>query len=279
MRLPIERVNVSILGDILPISQNLSPDILTFGRYTLQPAGPHTPKQLHTCPHTRSMAFPTPNKPQLVHRFRLWDSCVKDVKTGHTVFDLTQIPTARSGILSFPSKPLLAVVVPGSEVPVGLIRIGNFHMSAIDITIHDRQNKVSPSTWGYPRDWMFTPTSITASEPWRWQRDKTRKGRGVILVDKKINGRVKARISGDVLTLIDLELSGETAREVVMTAIALAEHVRRQRKHRLVLDVGGAIYNGSDGTVGGDGGGGCGGDGGSGGDGGGGGGGDGGGCS
>ena len=63
-----------------------------------------------------------------------------------------------------------------------------------------------------------------------------------------------------------------------MTAIALAEHVRRQRKHRLVFDVGGAIYNGGDGTVGADGGGG-GGDGGSGGDGGGGGGDGGGGCS
>jgi hypothetical protein len=171
------------------------------------------------------------------------------------------------------------VAVPGSEVPVGLIRIGNFHMSAIDITIHDRQNKLSPSTWAYPRDWLFTPISITVSEPWRWQRDKTRRQRGVVLVDKKINGRVIARISGDTLTLIDLELSGETAREVVMTAIALAEHVRRQRRNRLVFDVGGAIYNGGDGTVGGDGGGSCGGDGGSGGDGGGGGGGDGGGCS
>lgn len=204
---------------------------------------------------------------------------MKDVKTGHTLFNLTQTPNTRSGFLSLPSKPSLMVAVPGSEVPVGLIRIGNFHMSAIDITIHDRQNKLSPSTWAYPRDWLFTPISITVSEPWRWQRDKTRRQRGVVLVDKKINGRVIARISGDTLTLIDLELSGETAREVVMTAIALAEHVRRQRRNRLVFDVGGAIYNGGDGTVGGDGGGSCGGDGGSGGDGGGGGGGDGGGCS
>ena len=54
-----------------------------------------------------------------------------------------------------------------------------------------------------------------------------------------------------------------------MTAIALAEHVRRQRRNRIVFDVGGAIYNGGDGTVGGDGGGSCGGDGGSGGHGGG----------
>ena len=204
---------------------------------------------------------------------------MKDIKTGRTVFNLTQTPTTRRGFLSLPSKPSLAVVVPGSEVSVGLIRIGNFHTSAIDITIHDQQLKVSPSSWGYPRDWTFTPSSIAVSEPWRWKRDKTRKQRGVILVDKKINGRVIARISGDTLTLIDLEISGETAREVVMTAIALAEHVRRQRKHRMVFDVGGAIYNGGDGTVGADGGGG-GGDGGSGGDGGGGGGGDGGGgCS
>ena len=191
---------------------------------------------------------------------------MKDIKTGHTVFNLTQTSTARRGFLSLPSKPSLAVVVPGSEVSVGLIRIGNFHTSAIDITIHDRQLKVSPSTWSYPRDWTFTPNSIAVSEPWRWKRDKIHKQRGVILVDKKINGRVIARISGDTLTLIDLEISGETAREVVMTAIALAEHVRRQRKDRLIFDVGGAIYNGGDGTVGADGGGGCGGDGGSGGD-------------
>lgn len=224
------------------------------------------------------MALSDPDRSRPVRHLRLWDSCVKDIKTGHTVFNLTQTPTARRGFLSLPSKPSLAVVVPGSEVSVGLIRIGNFHTSAIDITIHDRQLKVSPSTWGYPRDWTFTPNLIAVSEPWRWKRDKTYKQRGVILVDKKINGRAIARISGDTLTLVDLEISGETAREVVMTAIALAEHVRRQRKHRLVFDVGGAIYNGGDGTVGADGGGG-GGDGGSGGDGGGGGGDGGGGCS
>ena len=205
---------------------------------------------------------------------------MQDVNTGRAVFNLTQTPTARHGFLSLPSKPSLAVVVPGSEAFVGLIRIGNFHTSAIDITIHDRKLKVSPSTWSHPRDWIFTPNSIAVSQPWRWRRDKTRNQRSVILVDKKINGRVMARISGDTLTLVDLGISGETAREVVMTAIALAEHVRRQRRHRMVFDVGGAIYNGCDSTVGSDGGGGCG-DGGSGGDGGGGGGGGdgGGGCS
>jgi hypothetical protein len=217
------------------------------------------------------MALPIPNKSQPVHRFRLRDSCVKDMESGHTLFNLTQTPDARSGFLSLPSRPLFMVAVPGSDVPVGLIRIGNFHMSAIDITIHDQQNKLSPSTSGYPRDWLFTPNSITASHPWRWQRDKTRGQRSVILVDKKMNGRVIARILGDTLTLVDLDLSGETAREVVMTAIALVEHVRRQRRNRLVFDIGGAVYNGGDGTVGGYGGGGCGGDGGSGGDGGGGG--------
>ncbi|GAB7322981.1 hypothetical protein MBLNU13_g05511t1 [Cladosporium sp. NU13] len=224
------------------------------------------------------MALPDLNSSRPVRHLRLWDSCVQDVNTGRAVFNLIQTPTARRGFLSLPSKPSLAVAVPGSEVSVGLICIGNFHTSAIDITIHDRQLKVSPSTWSYPRDWTFTPNSIAVSQPWRWQRDKTRKQRGVVLVDKKINGRVIARIAGDTLTLVDLEISGETAREVVMTAIALAEHVRRQRKHRLVFDVGGAIYNGGDGTVGADGGGGCG-DGGSGGDGGGGGGDGGGGCS
>lgn len=224
------------------------------------------------------MALPFTDKSQPLRHLRLWDSTVKDVKTDQIILNLTQSPNARRGFLSLPSKPSLAVVVPGSEIPVGLIRVGNFHTSAIDITIHDRQLKVSPNTWRYPRDWTFTPNSIAVSEPWRWQRDKTNKQRSVILVDKKINGRAIARISGDTLTIMDLELSGETLSEVVMTAIALAEHVRRQRRDRFVLDVGGAIYNGSDGTVGADGGGSCGGDGGSGGDGGGGGG-DGGGCS
>ena len=224
------------------------------------------------------MALSDLNRSRPVRHLRLWDSCVQDVNTGRAVFNLTQTPNARRGFLSLPSKPLLAVAVPGSEVPVGLIRIGNFHTSAIDITIHDRQLKVSPSTWSYPRDWTFTPNTIAVSQPWRWQRDKTSKQRCVVLVDKKINGRARARILGDMLTIMDLELSSETIGEIVMTAIALAEHVRRRRRDRLVLDVGGAIYNGSDGTVGADGGGSCGGDGGSGGDGGGGGG-DGGGCS
>lgn len=224
------------------------------------------------------MALPFADGSPPLRRLRLWDSCVKDFKTGHTILNLTQPPNARRGFLSLPSKPSLVVAVPGSEIPVGLIRPGNFHTSAIDITIHDRQLKVSPNTWGYPRDWTFTPNTIAVSQPWRWQRDKTSKQRCVVLVDKKINGRARARISGDILFIMDLELSNETVREIVMTAIALAEHVRRQRRDRLVLDVGGAIYNGSDGTVGGDGGGGCGGDGGSGGDSGGGGG-DGGGCS
>jgi len=223
-----------------------------------------------------ALQFPGNSQP---HHLRLWDSCVKDATTGHTILDLTQDYNARRGFLLLPSKPCLLAVIPGSEAVVGLIRIGNFHTSAIDITMHDRHIKVSPSSWGYARDWTFKPNSIEVNQPWRWQRDKTNKRRCVILVDKKINGRVIARIMGDTLTLVDRELSIETASEVVMTAVALAEHVRRQRRNRFVLDVGAAIYNGGDGTVGGDGGGSYGGNGGSGGDGGGGGGGDGGGCS
>ena len=217
-------------------------------------------------------------KPQHLRHVRLWDSCVKDDKGDRTVFTLTQTP-GRS-FLSISSQPLLEVKEPGSENPIGLIRIGSFHMSAINVTMHDRNIKLSPAnSMKFPRDWVFRPNSISVDQPWVWQRDKTRQERGVMLVDKKINGRPIARISGDTFTLIDLGLSVETTNEVIMTAIALAEHVRRQRRNRFVLDVGGAIYNGSDGTVGGGGGGSGGGDGGSGGDGGGGGGGDGGGCS
>lgn len=109
-----------------------------------------------------------------------------------------------------------------------------------------------------------------------WQRDKSERVRAVVLNDKKSGGRVIARIRGDTLMIDAPDLSRETWEEVVMTAVALAEHVRRQRQHGFVLDVGGAIVSGGDGGSGGYSGGG---DGGSGGDGGGGGGDGGGGCS
>lgn len=228
------------------------------------------------------MFAPTSKDGKPVLRLRLNDTCITDVNTGRTIYALTQAPSS-----GFMSSPLLIVTIPGNEQPLAFVRTGSFHMSSITITMHDdrrqqRQMKVATGNlMKFPREWLFTPDSAVASQPWVWQRDDVHQQRSVVLKDRKVNGRPVARITGEILTCVNLDVSAEVWMEVVLTALALAEHVRRQAKRRMIWSLSGAIYNGGDGTTGGGGGdGGFGsGDGGSGGDGGGGGGDGGGGCS
>ena len=94
----------------------------------------------------------------------------------------------------------------------------------------------------------------------------------MILVDDKKRGRTIARIDGSTLTFEQAGLGQETLDEIIMTAVALADHARRHSKNADVVDLSGSIADLVGGTggggvcdVGGGGGGGGGGDGGGGG--------------
>lgn len=205
---------------------------------------------------------------QLLH---LWDKHVTNARTGETIFTLSKA-LRQTRFISF--KPVLVVSHVFSSEPICTIRVGRLRESAIRVTTPEREIKIS-SVGMARRKWEFTPTTTAAKQSWVWQSDETGVLPSVVLKDAKDGGQTLARISANLLSFQTMDLTVDTWKEIVLTAVALAEHVRCQRRHGGALDVSGGIMTSSDGGSGGDGGGSCGGDGGSGG----GGGGDGGGCS
>lgn len=116
--------------------------------------------------------------------------------------------------------------------------------SDIDLSINGRETRLSPSR--LHKRWAFLPTSVanTKRKPseWYWKRDKLL-SRSVILFDSKKRGRTIARIDGTVLTFEQAGLGKENLDEIVMTAVALAEHARRHSKKSDSVDLGGSIAN------------------------------------
>lgn len=79
----------------------------------------------------------------------------------------------------------------------------------------------------------------------------------MILTDAKKHGNVIARMQRDILSFEKAGLRSETLDEIVLTAVALAEHVRRNNRKKsdegvLGLDIAGFLADG--GGSGGDGG-------------------------
>lgn len=73
-----------------------------------------------------------------------------------------------------------------------------------------------------------------------------------MLEDAKRKGTVIARMKGDLLTFESAKLSPEVYDEVVLSAIAMAEAARRQKRKSDIADIGGAVadFAGTDGGVG-----------------------------
>lgn len=74
-----------------------------------------------------------------------------------------------------------------------------------------------------------------------------------MLEDSKRNGHVIARMKGDMLTFERGRLCSESYDEIVVSAVAMAEAARRQKRKSDIVDIASAIgdFTGTDGhTVG-----------------------------
>jgi hypothetical protein len=210
------------------------------------------------------------------HPLRLHAQHVTDATTRKNIFAISEDTTHKQSFFSYKQSVLITHCE--TITLVGTISTGAFRNSSIEITTTDGGNLRLSSASATRRKWGFTPRSLARTNSsqdqlWVWQRDKRCK-RTVILTDAKRNGHTIARITGDLLTFEAVNLTSEIIDDVFWTAVAMAVHVRRQRKHGDVYDVGEAIVgpdysnsrggNGVEsggGSSGGDGGG-CGGDGG-----------------
>lgn len=141
------------------------------------------------------------------------------------------------------SKPLLTLTHCATNARLGTIRFHSLTTSDIEITTREYQQTTLSSSGLLHTRWSFLPTSATSSQAWVWQRDKTFK-RAVVLTDAKKRGKELARIERDVLSFEQVGLSDEAVGEIVLTAVALGEHVRRKSKRGEVADLAGAIADG-----------------------------------
>lgn len=62
-----------------------------------------------------------------------------------------------------------------------------------------------------------------------------------MLEDAKRHGNVLARIKGDLLTFEKARLSQESCEEIVVSAVAMAEAARRQKKKSDIVDLASAL--------------------------------------
>ena len=199
------------------------------------PLPPHShPEKLSP---TQSYAF---QGPMPVQPLRLGKHDVLDPKTNTPILAISRDAVHMPSFLS--SKPLLTITKCSTVARVGTIRFHNMTTSDIELTINGQQTVLSSSGIMHRR-WTFKPLTTKASQPWYWQRDKVYK-RHLVLTDAKKNGNIIARMKRDTLSFESVGLSEETLDEIVMTAVALAEHARRRTKSGEVADVSGFLVDG-----------------------------------
>jgi uncharacterized membrane protein YgcG len=184
----------------------------------------------------------SPIKSHTPHPLRLHAQHVTDATTRKNIFAISEDISYNSSFFS--GKRSVLITHYETNTLVGTVCTSAFRNSSIEIITTDGKILLSSAS-ATRRKWGFTPHSLARTnssqdQRWVWQRDKRRK-RTVILTDAKRNGQTIARIAGDLLTFEAVNLTSEIIDDVFWTAVALAVHVRRQKKHGDVYDVGEAI--------------------------------------
>jgi hypothetical protein len=181
----------------------------------------------------RAHTVPVPCAPVLLDK-----DGVLDRKTRSPIFTFTKQSVHMPSFLS--SKPLLTLTRSNTKTPLGTIHFRRLTTSGIRLNIHGRDMVLTNSY--LHRHWKFEPTLTSDRKgkrsSWYWKRDGLLP-RCVILVSSKKAGRIIARIDGNILTFEKTGISDETLDEIILTAVALAEHARRH--NRAVYDLGKSI--------------------------------------
>lgn len=134
---------------------------------------------------------------------------------------------------------------------MGNIRFHTLTTTSIDLTVNGRSTSLLHSGLLHNR-WGFQATTVPNSDArWYWKKDKSTGG--AKLEDSKKSGTVLARMKGDLLTFEQARLSEASYDEVLLSAVAMAEAARRQKRNGDVADLASAIgdFASSDGGGGG----------------------------
>jgi hypothetical protein len=184
-------------------------------------------------PDSRSHArpYPSPCAPVLLDI-----SGVLDYQTHSPILTITRTAVHIPSFLS--SKPLLTVTRNNTQSLLGTIRFHKLSTSDVQIKINGREMVLTSSR--VHKHWTFKPTSLfdlnKKQTQWYWKCDKALKN-SIILVNAKKTGSVVARIEKNTLVFENADLSQESLDEIIMTAVALAEHARRRDRNADLVDL------------------------------------------
>lgn len=174
--------------------------------------------------------------------FRLDRSGVLDCKTGLPIFTIS---TKEDHILCLPfRKSTLTVTQSDTNATIGTINVSKLLLNAsiITLSINGRSTSLQHPP-EYPR-WELKSTSLSGRKRQRttlfWKRDE-HISQTVVLVDAKETGDILARIDGDMLVFENTGLRNETVNEIVVGAIALAEHARKRNGNSNIKNLSGSI--------------------------------------
>jgi hypothetical protein len=137
------------------------------------------------------------------------------------------------------TKPRLNIIKTSSGLSMGSIRFHTISSNKIDLIVNGQETSISHTGFVHNR-WGFQSTTCpSAAETWYWKKDK--ETGGAMLEDAKRSGHVLARMKGDLLTFVKARLSQESYEEIVMSAVAMAEAARRQKRKSDIVDIASAI--------------------------------------
>lgn len=161
--------------------------------------------------------------------FRLDRSGVLDCKTGLPIFTIS---TKEDHILCLPfGRSALTVTQSDTNAAIGTINVSKLLLNASIITLSINGRSTSLQHPPENPRWELKSTSLSGRKRQRttlfWKRDE-HISQTVVLVDAKETGDILARIDGDMLVFENTGLRNETVNEIVVSAIALAEHARKR---------------------------------------------------
>ncbi|KAI5360856.1 hypothetical protein Slin14017_G090310 [Septoria linicola] len=202
------------------------------------PLPPHSNSQALTPSQSHAFQNSSPIPP-----LRLSYNDIRDARSGQILFTLTREAAHIPAFLS--SKPIVICTRTSNHQIMGQIHFHSFTTPAIDLTINNRKSFLAHSgvlhdRWGFPST-TSRSSSGGAEEMWYWSKDKSTPG-GVRLENAKKNGKVLARTKGDVLSCGDGgRMEREIWDEVVLSAVAVVEAARGQRKGGGIVDLSDAV--------------------------------------
>lgn len=207
------------------------------------PLPPHSNPQALTKTQSKAYSASSPIPPVRVSKDEVWDP-----QTGMALYVITREAAHVPAFIS--TKPLVTVTRVNG-VPLGNIRFHTLTSNNIDLTVNGRTTSISHSGLLHNRWGFQSTTKPNLQERWYWKKDKITGG--AKLEDSKKSGNTLAKMKGDLLTFEKGNLSDASYDEVLLSAIAMAEAARRQKRNGDIADLASAIgdFSSSDGGGGG----------------------------